>query len=253
LLFSDNFDSFKFGLLPFETIYYQEGIPHFLYDHFIRLKRAFWILNLPCKIRYEDFEKKVLDFILSSSKRFGAIRVTYYKNTLMIEEKGIRYTNELFTQGLSLIVARSRKDSKNILNYIKTYNMGINFIEEIWAKKKGFDSCLFLNHQGFICEAAFANIFFRKGFTLYTPHLSCGLLPGIMRKKVCLLAEKVSYEVKKEFLSLEAISKMDECFITSSVAGVFPVKRIDKFEFASREFADTISEYEYFKRPWHVK
>ncbi|WAM34294.1 aminotransferase class IV [Caldicellulosiruptor morganii] len=253
MFLADGFDDFRFGLLPFETIYYQEGRPHFLYEHFMRLKRAFWILKQPCKIGFDEFERMVLDYIFSASKNYGSIRVTYFKNTLIIEEKEIRYSKQLFTGGLSLKIARSRKDSKNILNYIKTFNMGLNFIEEARAKEKGYDSCLFLNQNGFVCEAAFANVFFRKGTTLYTPHLSCGLLSGIVRKKVCLIAQNLNYQVKKEFLSLDAISKMDECFITSSIAGVFPVKKIDRFEFSSREFVDTISEYEYFKRPWHAK
>lgn len=250
MFFEDDFDSFNLGLVPFDTIYYKNGDAHFLAEHYKRLKRGSWVLCLNFEISYDEFKYRIREYVCRKNERFGAIRVVYFKNQLLIFEKRIRYTNDLFEKGLDLTVSKVKKDPINILNYIKTFNMGINQIEEARAKEKGYDSCLFLNKKGHICEAAFSNIFFRRGNEIFTPHLSCGLLPGVMRKKVCEVAKDLGYVVKKEFLTLNDLTSMDECFITSSVAGVFPVQKIGKLEFKSRTFAQIVGQMEYFKRPW---
>ena len=72
------------------------------------------------------------------------------------------------------------KDSNNILNYFKTFNFGMNYIEDIRAKEKGYDGALFLNNMGYICETTYANIFFRKENILYTPDIRNGILNFII-------------------------------------------------------------------------
>jgi len=99
-------------------------------------------------------------------------------------------------------------------------------------------------------KAAFANIFFRKNNVIYTPHILCGLLPGIVRKHVIRVSEKLGYIVRKAFLKVDDIKDMDECFITSSIAGIFPVLRIEDIEFKQRGFAEYLLSMDKFNRPW---
>ena len=244
------FLSYGFGLFPFETIYFDEKSAHFLYEHFIRFKRAFWVLGLRFDLEFEKFKKALERYIVSCGKDYGGVRILYVGGNLILEQKEISYSKALFQKGLELKIARTRKDKANILNYIKTTNIGVNLIEEKSAKRKGFDSCLFLNQDGFICEAAFANVFFRKNKVIYTPHILCGLLPGIVRKHVIRVSEKLGYTVKKAYLEIGDIKDMDECFITSSIAGIFPVLRIENIEFKQRDFAEYLLNMEEFDRPW---
>lgn len=246
----ESFQSYGFGLFPFETIYFDREGAHFLEDHYLRFKRTFWILGVKFHLDFEKFKESIEKYILSTERDYGGVRVAYVHDRLVIELKEIRYNKVLFQKGFELAIARTKKDSKNILNYIKTSNIGINLIEEKRANKKGFDSCLFLNQDGFICEAAFANIFFRKDKVIYTPHILCGLLPGIVRKHVIRVSEKLGYMVKKAYLEIGDIKDMDECFITSSIAGIFPVLRIENIEFKQRGFAEYLLSMEKFDRPW---
>jgi 4-amino-4-deoxychorismate lyase len=85
---------------------------------------------------------------------------------------------------------------------------------------------------------------------IYTPHILCGLLPGIIRKQVIRVSEEFGYKVKKAYLSVEDIKDMDECFITNSIASIFPVLRIDNIEFKKRSFAEYLLSMEKFERPW---
>jgi len=244
------FHSYGFGLFPFETIYFDKKGAHFLYDHFMRFKRAFWILGLGFDLGFEKFKETLERYIACYGKDYGGVRILCLDGNLILELKEVRYSKALFQKGFELKIARTRKDKANILNYIKTTNIGVNLIEEKSAKRKGFDSCLFLNQDGFICEAAFANIFFRKDKVIYTPHILCGLLPGIVRKHVIRVSEELGYMVKKAYLKIEDIKNMDECFITSSIAGIFPVLRIDNIEFKQRSFAEYLLSMEKFERPW---
>ncbi|ADQ39917.1 aminotransferase class IV [Caldicellulosiruptor acetigenus I77R1B] len=244
------FQSYGFGLFPFETIYFDKVGAHFLEDHYLRFKRTFWILGVEFDLSFEKFKEAIERYIISAEKDYGGVRVAYVHDRLVVELKEIRYNKALFQKGFELAIARTKKDSKNILNYIKTSNIGINLIEEKRANKKGFDSCLFLNQDGFICEAAFANIFFRKDKVIYTPHVLCGLLPGIVRKKVIRISQELGYRVEKAYLKMEDVKGMDESFITSSIAGVFPVLRIENIEFKQRNFAEYLLSMEKFNRPW---
>ncbi|AIS53106.1 aminotransferase class IV [Thermoanaerobacter kivui] len=241
----------KFGLVPFETIYYEDGDAYFLYEHFKRLKRGFFVLKTSFELQYEDFRSQIIRYILNNGSKFGGISTFFDGQKLLIEKKEISYSRNLYEKGLDIVVSKVFKDSKNILNYIKTFNMGLNYIEDKRAKEKGYDTCLFLNQRGFICEAAFANIFFRKGNLILTPRLSSGILPGVTRKKVIEKAVTLGYEVKKCYLKLEDVAEMEESFVTSSIGGVFPIRRIENVHFESREFAEKVNACEYFKRPWN--
>ncbi len=242
---------FLFGLKPFETLYFEGKNVHFLFEHYKRMKRSFWVLCIPFKISYESFEKFIRDFVDNVNKPYGAIRIYWEDEYLFIEERELKYSKEMFWRGLSVTISKVIKSSHNILNYIKTFNMGINLIEEERAKEKGFDTALFLNEKSFITEVSFGNIFFRKENTLYTPHILSGILPGIMRKKIIEISKTMGYEMKKTFLTLRDIKDMEECFITTSIAGVFPVGNIEDIYFSSRDFCRRASSIEFLERPWN--
>lgn len=245
-----NFSLDEIMIVPFETLYFDKDSIKFIRDHFLRFKRSFWILGRKFDLDFEQFEAELYKFIANSLKEYGGLRTFYINNRLYVEDKEIRYNRDLFKKGFELRVAKARKDKHNILNYIKTNNIAVNLIEEKWARKNGFDSCLFLNQEGFVCEVAFANIFFRKDKTIYTPHIFCGILPGIVRKHVIRVSENMGFKVEKGYFTFDDIKKMDECFITSSIAGVFPVLRIEEVEFQSRAFLEELLSCKDFTRPW---
>ncbi|MFN3699037.1 MAG: aminotransferase class IV [Dictyoglomus sp.] len=242
---------FLFGLKPFETLYFEGNNIHFIFDHYRRMKRAFHLLRIPFEISYERFEKILKDFGENIRSPYGAIRVYCEDEYLFVEEREVKYNRKIFEKGLSITISKVIRSSHNVLNYIKTFNMGINLIEEERAKEKGFDTALFLNEKNFITEVSFGNIFFRKGKILYTPHILSGVLPGIMRRKVIEIAKKMGYEVRKTFLTLRNIKDMEEAFITTSIAGVFPIKNIEEIYFSSRDFCEKASSIDFLKRPWN--
>lgn len=240
-----------FGLMPFETIYFQEYKPHFLMEHYKRLKRACRVFGVEFNYEYCDFEKAIIDFIQAEGEALGAIKLVCYKNKLKLKYRTPDYEKSTYLTGLRLSVAKTTKDKENIFNYFKTFNLGINYMEDTRAKKKGFHSVLFLNIQGHICETAYANIFFRSNNILYTPDIRSGILNGVMRSNVIKEAKKMGFEVKKVSIELSRIQEFSECFITNSLAGVFPVSCIENYKFEERNFLNLINKQEKYVRLWN--
>ncbi|KMT21317.1 aminotransferase class IV [Clostridium cylindrosporum] len=248
----DLFDSsIAFGLTPFETVYFQDKTPQRLENHYRRLLRASRVLNVLYNYDFEKFKKGINDFIKESNEENGVLKAILLNGELKFKIRKPSYTKEGFNNGISLYVSSVKRDPKSIFTYFKTLNYGENVLEDIRSKKRGYDGCLFLNYNNQVCETSYANIFFRKDNVIYTPSLTCGILPGIMREDIIKFARDNGYEVKKTKLMLDDIKLMDEAFISNSVSAIYPIKRIDNIEFTSREFVNKIIREKAFNRPWN--
>jgi 4-amino-4-deoxychorismate lyase len=240
-----------FGLTTFDTIYFENKTPHFLYKHYSRLKRASKALKILFKYSFEEFEGEVIDFLNDQSVLDGVLKVVVLNNSLHFNIRQPSYSIEKYEEGFRLSISKVIRDERNIINYFKTFNYGINIIEDNRAKDKGYDGVVFLNSKKQVCETSYANIFFREGKTLYTPHLSSGMLKGIMRDQVIRYSRLNGFNIIKGFITLEKLSCFKECFITNSVAGIFPVKSIGDIEFTENDFCKLINKERYFIRSWN--
>lgn len=106
-------------------------------------------------------------------------------------------------------------NKKNIFLFHKTsyrpfYSVAMRQIEKI----KIFD-VLHFNEQEEITEGARTNIFVEKNGILYTPPVSCGLLPGILRAR--LLKSRKCHE---KVLTWKDIESADALFCGNSVRGL---------------------------------
>ncbi|MEG0371981.1 MAG: aminotransferase class IV [Clostridium sp.] len=243
--------SIAFGLTPFETIYFQNKEPERLEKHYKRLLRASMVLNVLYEDSFEEFEESVRGFINNSNENNGVLKAINLNGKLQFKIRKPSYTKEGFEKGISLCISKLKKDPRSILTYFKTLNYGENVLEDTRAKKRGFDGCIFTNNNDDICETSYANIFFRKEDTLYTPEIRCGILPGIMRDDIIKFAYENGFVVKKARIKLNEINEMDECFISNTVSAVYPVKNIGNTSFTSRDFVITITKNKKFNRPWN--
>jgi|GEM_PF-629431 len=240
-----------FGLLPFETIYFADEEIHFINDHYLRFKRACRVFKIKFEYSLDKFCSEIHLFIEKSGEKCGVIKLIVLNNKLNLNIREPNYSVETYRRGLNLTLSKSLKDRKNIFNYFKTFNYGVNYIENLRAKEKSYDGALFLNNEKFICETSSANIFFVNNNTIYTPDLRNGILDGVLRKNVIKEATKLGYEIKKANVKMDELVGYEECFITNSVAGVFPVAKINHYSFYSKEFSNKINNNKYFKRSWN--
>ncbi|MBK3496895.1 aminodeoxychorismate lyase [Viridibacillus sp. YIM B01967] len=83
------------------------------------------------------------------------------------------------------------------------------------VEQEGF----FVNAEGFVAEGITSNIFWVKDGEIYTPSIETGILPGITRQQVM---QQVA--VVEGFYTPEQLESADECFITTSIQELIPIR-----------------------------
>jgi len=89
------------------------------------------------------------------------------------------------------------------------------------AAARGFYEVLFVNEKDEVTEGSFTNIFVLREGRLITPPVSCGLLPGILRRH---LLDRYPDTVIEAGLSREDVETADAVYVGNSVRGLVKVK-----------------------------
>jgi len=91
--------------------------------------------------------------------------------------------------------------------------------------KKGYYEVLFVNEKGEVSEGSYTNIFLQKDGRLITPTVSCGLLPGVLRKYLLLHYPELVVEEKFTRKDLE---QAEAVYIGNSVRGLIKVQIVSE-------------------------
>ena len=221
-------DGFFFGLGAFETIAVNDGVPQFLSWHLDRLQSAAEFLDLPVTRAAVQTEiEKTLSGADLTGKRM-ALKVTATQENLLCTTRPNPYTEQDYRTGFRAAISQIRRNETSPLTYYKTLNYGDCILEKRRAKQNGFHEPIFLNSRGELAEGATTNIFFLKGDSVIAPPLSCGMLPGIIRRYI--------YEtlpVTEQTITPEDIPDFDEMFVTNSLLGIMPIQQLDSHRFKS--------------------
>ncbi len=133
---------------------------------------------------------------------------------------------------LSLCLSPWVRNERSPLAGLKCASYAENVLALQQARSKGFDEPIFLNTTGEVCETATANLFAVRDGLLFTPPLSSGCLPGVMREQVLELAGHHQIQAEVVPFRLERLISSDELFLTSSLRGIVPVTRLDQHDFS---------------------
>jgi len=132
----------------------------------------------------------------------------------------------IYADGLSAHVVSGRRNEYAMTTGLKT----LGYIEAVAgmleARRAGADEALFLDTEGHCSEASASNLFIATGTDLATPHLSCGVLPGITREAVLELARAEGIAVAERAIGLHEVRAAKEAFLTSSLRGIAPLVRV---------------------------
>jgi len=122
-----------------------------------------------------------------------------------------------------LILAQTRLDATDIWLRHKTTHRPPYQRASIWLQSnpRYFD-CLFLNQQGRLCEGSISNVYLQLEGAWYTPPLSCGVLPGILRETLL-----ESGQVRERVLTLGDLAAAQSVRASNAVRGWLDV-RVDK-------------------------
>lgn len=129
--------------------------------------------------------------------------------------------------GLSLVTSSVRRDPGSPLAGVKTTSRAESVFARLEAERTGADDALILDTMGHVSEATAANVFAIRRGRLLTPPLGSGCLAGTTRAWLLEHAPAHDLVPQEEQLTRADLLHADEVLLSSSVAGVLPVGRLD--------------------------
>ncbi|MEA5076441.1 MAG: branched-chain amino acid transaminase [Coriobacteriia bacterium] len=100
-------------------------------------------------------------------------------------------------------------------------------LARIEANRHGYNEAIMLNEEGRVCEGTGENLFIIRDEVISTPPVSDGILEGITRDSIMVIADNLGYPVIEESLVRTDLYTADEMFMTGSAAELVPVRSVD--------------------------
>ena len=230
-------ECFQFGLGAFETIGIEKGTPILLEKHLKRLERAADFLTGGARPGRGTTAGRMKKYAKKKKKRpevqkefdgleHCALKLMLTKENVVYSLRANHYTPENYEKGFIMDVSKVKRNETSPLVYHKTMNYGDCILEKRNATAAGMDERLFLNTKKQISEGTVSNVFFVRNGMIYTPKVSCGLLPGILREYLC-----DTEEVEETYIYVQDLKWYEECFVTNSLMGIMPVRQIGGIQF----------------------
>jgi branched-subunit amino acid aminotransferase/4-amino-4-deoxychorismate lyase len=116
-----------------------------------------------------------------------------------------------------------------------------SILAKIEAEEQGCFEALLLDNKGYICEVSSGNIFWFDGQSLYTPSIECGIVAGIIRKRIIELSP---YKVQEGEYTIDHLKTAESVFITNVNWLALPAVSLlpSKIHFPETQIASKIRE-----------
>ena len=126
-----------------------------------------------------------------------------------------------------LITSSQQIDAHHPLRRHKTTNQLFSILGKAEADRQNADDVLFLNHEGYVAETSCANIFWFDGYSVGTPPLSAGILPGITRQVIQEVCAARNLPCKEENIFESALGTKQAVFLTQSAWEILSVDSLN--------------------------
>lgn len=222
----------------YEVAKYYEGKPFRFQDHIDRLKRSLAELSIP--FFDLDLLDQIFSQLLEQNKMFQKQTGIYIQITRG-EHKRIHHfpenaTPTVYAYAFDLPSATEQleKGIKVITNEdirwkrcdIKSVSLLPNTMLFNKAKEQGAGECILIR-DGMVTEATHSSVLGVKNGTLITRPLSNLILPGITRKVILEICNKIGIPVKERAFSEKELYELDEVIIAGTGSEVTPVVQIN--------------------------
>lgn len=241
----------QFGLNVFEGIrcYWNSRraslLAFKLAEHFDRLERSLKMFRLQCPYPRTEWLQAITDVARANGYREDiAVRQTVFVGG----DSGSWFSTEpagMFIApiprprkaaplagGISCCVSSWERISER--SFSPKIKAGANYINsrmaQIEATTNGYDSALFLNHQGTVAEGPGSCLFMVRGGKLITPSLSDSVLESITRDVLLQLARtQLGIPVEERPVDRTELYVCDEAFLCGSAAELTPILSVDGY------------------------
>jgi branched-subunit amino acid aminotransferase/4-amino-4-deoxychorismate lyase len=193
----------------FETLRVVEGHPLFVPEHAAELRRAAEVLGFHPRLDLPAMKAQ----LTPNSGRWRWLATPRGVETFFSEEP------EPSAEPLDLSVSTVRVGSQNWDARFKT----VSYLSHVQALRiAATPEVVLMNEHRCVASAARANIFWRRGDRLYTPHPEAGCRGGVIRHFV-----RQRREVEQGHFPLEDLLAADEIFLTNSIRGIVSARSLE--------------------------
>lgn len=235
---------FSYGDALFDVLKFEAGKVTFLEEHYFRLMSSMRMLRMkiPSHFTLEGYEKELLKTLDANGSGDSArIRVSVFRSGrgyYFPESNQSEYlveTGRLPESCDSPYEIELFKDyhvSSGLLSTVKINNRMVNVLGSIFAQENDFQNAILINERKELVGATDSNLFLIKQNRIITPSIDTGCINGIIRKKVLEHLQKSEGRVVEErAVSPFELLRVDEVFLTNSIAGIQSVDRYRKKNF----------------------
>lgn len=236
---------FTLGHGIYETILIKNGsIPAMDY-HWKRLETSAPIIGITIPFSSQELEFMIHQLIeqnnLQNKLAAALFTITYGESRqglLATEASNPNFVISVFEHvtrtvpGYSAIIASTKKNEQALSARMKSTSNIDNILAKQEAVNLGYNEAFLLNTSSNIADGSMTNIFMIKNSQVFTPQVTDGALPGIIRS---ILLEEFSqlFSITEKSISLSEIMDADEIFITNALLGIGPITKLNTKEFHS--------------------
>ncbi len=221
---------FAHGFGLFETLRIEDRRPHFLASHIQRMREGASELRLLAPPSLEEARRDLSRLLEGTGE--DTLRVRAHLLGRADGGSDVLYVGEpvspliLPAEPVTLGVAAPRFNGALALPGLKTMNYLVNRLAEREGRDRGFDEVVFTLPDGTVTEGTRSTVILVKDGLLRTPPLDLPILPGVTRATVLELAARLGHEVAETRFGIDVFMEADEIFLTGSVSGIRPVRRV---------------------------
>ena len=218
-----------------------------LRDHMVRFQNSAKALNMTLPFSVDEMCEAVRETVRVNPSRMDYIRPIAYFGTndqdkivlnpasfstnvaVALAYMGAYLGKENLEKGAKIITSSWKKPS-NESTSLQAKICG-NYVNSVLCKiesnMQGADEGLMLNSNGSVAEGPGENIFVVRNGKIFTPSIASGVLEGITKDSVVVIAKDLGYEVVEREITRSEIWIADEFFMTGTAAEVTPCGYLD--------------------------
>ncbi len=212
-------------------------------EHYQRLKNSAQIIGIDAfGMNFEQFRRALIELAQANHVHqdvFVRISIHVTEDVAGTRSRGLKTDVSMFMyEALAILPSKGARIKTSI--WRRTPDSSIPsrakvngaYVNSVLAKQdaldSGFDDCVFLDHDGHVCELSAANIFMIRGNELVTPSVSSDILEGINRQTVLIYARTLGLTVVERSIDLTELYIADEVFACGTSAYIAPIIEIDR-------------------------